>query len=472
MRTHRVERGRRGRAGITLTEILISIMIMGVGVTSLATLFPLGLVRLRNAQRMSRSGFLVESAEADLASRNLVSKASFLNTAFSPWYVTASGQFDPWVQDTDGNDWSDGTNPLGVYRGGGGTGAAFADLPGPGLPVAYDPLWRAVTGVYPPSAALSAPPQAEARFASGIGWLRNDPNPGGVSSLPSAHGLQRVTNLFGVAPTDPRATPARVQTYYSTLQAFISPEDYVTQDPNGKPYAFDQNGNYVPVASPSPVVPDFTNATASLPSPTNDWRYTWMYTARQSDSSNGMVYDGDVVIFENRPFSFDQAVSPFGGTVSQAGGETVVEAVWGYGTTAPGGGSPFPYSAGANRSVLLRWPTTVPDPDVRVGGWIADVTYERSYAEQRARANLGTVGAQYPLQRCDWYQVSKKSEPAAAPGWSTDGGHGYRQMTVWVTTPLRAKTPMDFASGQPRHVEAALVAPGVANVYPRTVYCW
>ena len=28
--------------------------------------------------------------------------------------------------------------------------------------------------------------------------------------------------------------------------------------------------------------------------------------------------------------------------------------------------------------MLLRWPTTQPDPVVRVGDWIADVTYERA----------------------------------------------------------------------------------------------
>ena len=39
--------GPRRRAGITLTEILISIMILGIGMVSLATLFPIGLLRLR-----------------------------------------------------------------------------------------------------------------------------------------------------------------------------------------------------------------------------------------------------------------------------------------------------------------------------------------------------------------------------------------------------------------------------------------
>ena len=41
-------------AGITLTEILISILILGVGLVSLATLFPIGL--LRSAKPSARRG--------------------------------------------------------------------------------------------------------------------------------------------------------------------------------------------------------------------------------------------------------------------------------------------------------------------------------------------------------------------------------------------------------------------------------
>ena len=52
-------------AGITLTEILIAIMILGIGLVSLATLFPIGLLRLRDAQRQTRSAYLLESAASD-----------------------------------------------------------------------------------------------------------------------------------------------------------------------------------------------------------------------------------------------------------------------------------------------------------------------------------------------------------------------------------------------------------------------
>ena len=65
------------RRGITLTEILISILILGVGLVSLATLFPIGLLRLREAQRQTRSAYLYESASADVAARGLLKTGSF-----------------------------------------------------------------------------------------------------------------------------------------------------------------------------------------------------------------------------------------------------------------------------------------------------------------------------------------------------------------------------------------------------------
>ena len=75
---HDLERSTsRPPRGITLTEILISILILGVGLVSLATLFPIGLLRLREAQRQTRSAYLFESATADAAARGLLSTNSF-----------------------------------------------------------------------------------------------------------------------------------------------------------------------------------------------------------------------------------------------------------------------------------------------------------------------------------------------------------------------------------------------------------
>ena len=96
-------------AGITLTEILISILILGVGLVSLATLFPIGLLRLREAQRQTRSAYLFQSATADVASRGLLSSNSFIYAdllnppnGFNLWYYSQveNVEYNPLIQDT------------------------------------------------------------------------------------------------------------------------------------------------------------------------------------------------------------------------------------------------------------------------------------------------------------------------------------------------------------------------------------
>ena len=39
-----------------------------------------------------------------------------------------------------------------------------------------------------------------------------------------------------------------------------------------------------------------------LRSQTNDWRYSWMFTGQLTNASNQACFDGNIVIFENRPF--------------------------------------------------------------------------------------------------------------------------------------------------------------------------
>ena len=48
-----------------------------------------------------------------------------------------------------------------------------------------------------------------------------------------------------------------------------------------------------------------------------------MITAQQNNSSNGAAFDGNIVVFENRPFAIDNG---------QVAGETVVEGVFGAST--------------------------------------------------------------------------------------------------------------------------------------------
>ena len=183
------------------------------------------------------------------------------------------------------------------------------------------------------------------------------------------------------------------------------------------------------MGTPSTVVPDLSISAGSAhgypTSATNDWRFSWMITAQQNNSSNGAAFEGNIVVFENRPFVDRQwrrwPARPWSKACSGPAA-----------TSGPQGGPG--YGAGADRTVLLRWFASQPDPVVKVGDLIADVTYERSqnlvYTPvllQHGAPTLPLVGVPNPLnkgewdnlpaQRCFWYQVQKvtpaQPDPAA-----------------------------------------------------------
>ena len=381
-------RGTRGRSGITLTEILISILIMGVGMISLATLFPLGLVRIRAAQRSVRSTNLTQSALGDAGAANLLDPTSFYPYR-SPWYATGNLTYpivDPWLQETIlpnvSSLYSTGNGfvlnhiiPAGAYRGWGFDGLPHdypshpsqPYIPGPGLTVCYDPLWWSIYGVRPNGAGVP-----EARFANGIGFVRAYLN----GELASAHGLQRITNIDPLNPSLTAAQNALVQGQVARLFGSIDDVVFQTEGATNRGPGFG-----------SGVVPDLSIAGGF---PSYDLTFSWLFTGRRADVGTPTVFEGDIVVFQNRPFGFDTVPSPLDATktATMATGETVVEAIFGYSNTplypsvrtASGVQTPQPtgYPTGDSNLVLLRWPTTLPDPEVKVGSWIADVTYENS----------------------------------------------------------------------------------------------
>lgn len=402
----------RARAGITLTEILISILIMGIGLLSLATLFPLGLIRLRDANRSTRSVILTESAVGDVWGRNLLYKPSF----FMSWF----GGFDPFLQDPASRNSPNKLTDLYITV-------------GTGLPVCYDPLWWGTVMVN--STGTLTPATLSARFGSGNGYVRADPG----GSNPASYGLQRITNFPYYFPATSSAYPI------DDLAA--SPDDIIWQE-DGLPNSATGTG--------SPVVPALVSGGSIVgPAPLADLRYTWFITCRQHDVTNGKTFNGDVVVCHNRPFATESFVGvagpSAGSTVVKAAGETTVEAVFAYGPPDATGYAPN------DTSILLRWPSGMPDPDIRVGGWIADVTYEL-YPSTALSKFYGTP---YPGQRCHWYRIAKKSE-VGPDSWSG----GYRRMVVTTAQPVRARTQLN-SSGQPAYVNSALVMPSVVNVYSR-----
>ncbi|WZO97199.1 prepilin-type N-terminal cleavage/methylation domain-containing protein [Isosphaeraceae bacterium EP7] len=470
--THMTHHPRMGRRGITLIEILISILIMGVGLVSLATLFPLGLLRLRDAARNSRSGLLAESATADIKGRNLLNKQSFLDASTCPWYYGSANTlynpaipiapYDPWLEDGPAPPVGNGIN----LRSGGNYG--------PGLPVCYDPFWLAITGYY----GSANPNNKPARFAQGTDLQSQPDSIGGRTA--SAHGLQRITNFSVDFPTV-AALGTGVASWQTLQNIFVSPDDIVfnsLEDAN-KP------------GGASSTLPDLTPTTPGGPLEMKlDYAYSWFFTGHQSDITNDSCFVGDLVVCNNRPFG----VETIGG-FDTATGETVVEGIFGYSTPVidsrhAAAGVSFGYAPRSSRTVLLRWPAGMPDPEVRVGGWIADVTYERlanneavklSEALRMVTADIAyNAGLTFPrnpialtplygMQRCHWYRIVRKSvvEDEIPNTTRPPAVAGYRRMTVVVGSELQSLTIMD-AAGNPAHVNAALVMPSVVNVFPRS----
>ena len=453
-----IARSVRARSGITLTEILISILIMGIGLVSLATLFPLGLIRLRDAARFQRGGMLAQSATDDIDARALLYKFSFSQT----WYGTR----DPFTLDATFGGFA---NPVQT----GPIGPNPPTKPLPGLMVCYDPLWFSLTHVVPlnPNAnnalydgTLTFAPgttytAAEARFGSGIPFNLGSIGSGSQDAgRPSTFGLQRITNFIPWNANN--YTPLYPFTYSGpgidvAGDTFTSIDDIVFNSvetaASGAAGAVNQAGVKINF---SPLLPDLSLSGNNLPS--NDYKYSWLFTGRQVDSTNSTMFQGDVVISDSRQFSF--AALP-GGTTPVAGGETVVEGIFGYSTSIVQN-----TAVGADRTVLLRWPATNTDPQVRIGGWIADVTYERDFTTNNTRINYltKTLGVNSSFQRCNWYQVVKRTDPQPDPDFAT-----CRRMIVTISSPVRTKTALG-TGGLPVFMNTALVMPSVINVYPRT----
>jgi hypothetical protein len=255
---------------------------------------------------------------------------------------------------------------------------------------------------------------------------------------------------------------------------FVSPEDTVMQNNLtdqqilNNPNTTGTAGSVVPMMT---LVPMTVNGTTSnVPGTQSDWRYTWMFTGRQHDYTNGTVFAGDIVVMDSRPIGIDTIISPITNNPSQvASGEIILEAIFGYGSSFTP--APVGYAVAADRIVLLRWPSAMPDPEIKVGSWIADVTYERNQGTSDTRAaNAATMAHAglaplYPMQRCHWYQVARKGDVQASPTLAN-----FREMVVYTTTPLRSRTLMHNTPAVPVYLNAALFMPSVVNVYSRTVY--
>lgn len=429
----------RTRAGLTLTEVLIGIMILAIGLVSIATLFPIGLLRFRSAMRDSRSRLLAESAESEIQARDLLNNASFLQSWYSTLLIPVNPRSgDPWLYDlASGFSRDPDLNYDGTYDND-LNGDGIPDPPGPGLPVAYDPLWWSVVYQNSGGTVLPSAPPPLSRFGFGASIFANYPgtfSQTGTLSTPSAFGLQRITNFapIGMFTNFPFVFPASAtaaDAFDMASDVFVSRDDIVMQT-DGEPDGTYSVGN--------PTIPDLSTTDSSGNRyPLNDWSYSWFWTGQRTNALDYSVYDGTFVICNNRAFGFDAIDGPTD--------ERTVEAWWG---------------ALNDRSAVLRWPVSDPDPNIAVGNWIADVTYQQVTADV---TNWLASGDPYPPQRCYWYQVTRRSDPEPDPYNSS-----LRRMVVTLNDRVRARTVVD-STGTPYHLNTALICPTVVHAFNKVVY--
>jgi prepilin-type N-terminal cleavage/methylation domain-containing protein len=448
------------RRGVTMTEVLIAIMILGIGMTSLMTLFPIGLMKLRDARRNNRASLLAENVASDLKTRDLLSRYSFAATLNASG-VTGGNLFDPWTKDIQAlYDKANAANVIEIQ-----TATGF------GIPIVccYDPLFYSNLA-YTNSPAFSNVSQLvdpKFRFGRAFGNdLRSDPD----GSRASGFGLPRLTNIW---PALAASTLPSIGNINSVASIFVSQDDAVFPDfeNEANPKIIDPK---FAVTRQNPILPLVDNASTGAYS-LNDWDYSWIFTGKSRDRN---VFEGDMVIYNKRQFGVN---TDSNNAVTGISGERVVEGIFGLGsvpmTTNNG---TMGYAAGKSRKVLLMWPKIdgAERPEIKIGGWIADVTYEPYLNTTVSRFMQdfdgdGRPDVEHPGQRCHWYRIVQRSEVTdpyvADPGLS--GLTNMEAMIVTVDRPVVSKTLLkkSGAGYQPVHVNAALIAPEVVAVFPITL---
>ena len=130
----------------------------------------------------------------------------------------------------------------------------------------------------------------------------------------------------------------------------------------------------------------------------------------------------------------------------------------------------------------------MPDPVVRPGDWIADVTYERQqqvvfnplpgWASQNPTYTESPLGGLPELGQqassgttCRRSGASGTRSRRSAPRRLDDHERSaaYRSMVVYVNQNLQSRG-RSSRRGQPAYVNAALIAPNVINVIPQTIF--
>ena len=92
---HRPTVARGSHSGATLTEVLISLLAMGIGVVAVATMFPISVLKSVRATQLTRAAILTQNANSQIHADPRI-----LN---DPDFATSPGEFEHYSEDLNGN---------------------------------------------------------------------------------------------------------------------------------------------------------------------------------------------------------------------------------------------------------------------------------------------------------------------------------------------------------------------------------
>ncbi len=434
-------RGDRSRAGATLSEVLVSLLVMSIGVVSLATLFPISVLRSLQATQLTSAANLRYNVEAYLGVNpqlytigtawqratsyvigDLVTPTGCCSPSIVLYCTVAgtSGTIEPTWNTSDGGFTNDGPGALRwqTYR----LTNYVVDPLGKHL---VETNYRQTTNgdFFGFDAAASVPRQVLRTFP-GIGASNQD-QAAEAATLPDSWIQQvesnQVTYTAGASTCTLGDVPYDLIPTTPTTPAGYLPSRIVLFDITGKISHVRPISNIGTWTAPTQTItwPSATVASGPLPSgfvpvrarvETKERRYTWLLSVRRDGDSFQM----EVVVFFRRPFSGkDEQVYPATFTSVVDPGYDELPGIGGSNDDGKNGTDDvaelgWTGSDDTSRNwVVVQYDSTGAKPFVKKGGYVTDADNLRWYrildvfesdtpANVMTKAGLNRTGTVYP----------------------------------------------------------------------------
>lgn len=366
------------RSGATLSEALIALLVMSIGIVSMASLFPIAVLKTAKANQLTVATGIRYNAEE-----------------FTKLYPASLLNPDPWDRNgpkgvPDGNPQEYNLaspfmlDPLALTVGRQLGGPPIGMYGMAGLIPRYDAGFDTIAEA---DSVFSSSDSWTARFENNVQSLVPNSGPPGGSGGVQIVDINTMGNLVDSASPQNAASPIspemRVVLFYNGGKGSVTRKvNKVIQPGNTALWTEDVNGNgsldtgedynFNGILDQYPLPSGVNPESARVES--KERRYTWLITARPRGYGGGISgspsFDVDVVVFYGRTFSpSDDQVF---GTHSGLAIPSVGTAKFTFGT----------------RFLTVSWPTAATQPLIRRGGYVFDA------------------------QNGYWYQIENYTDPA------------------------------------------------------------